>query len=125
MNTIIRLLILLLICITHIQAGNKTTQALIHEDKSKNSKEDSSLLNPDSALNIKVYPNPTSEYIKVEGTAEGADLLLYDNNGNLLLTKRANQNYTLIDIYNLKKGIYHIRYRSKNAKFADKTLLVS
>ncbi|MCU0360227.1 MAG: T9SS type A sorting domain-containing protein [Bacteroidia bacterium] len=124
MNTIIRLLILLLICITQIQAGNKKAHALTIEDKSKNSKEDSSLLKPDSAINIKVYPNPTSEYIRVEGTAEGAELLLYNNKGQLLLSKKADQNYTQIRISDLGKGTYYLRYRLNTTKFTDKTILI-
>lgn len=124
MNTIIRLLILLLICMTHIQAANNQAQALTHEDKSKTTKEGCGLLKPDSALNIRVYPNPTSEYIKVEGTTEGAELLLYDDHGKLLMTLMATENFSQINIRELVKGIYHLRYRSKNAKFTDVTLLI-
>jgi hypothetical protein len=125
MNTIIRLLILLLVCITQIQAGNNHPQALAHSNKSQNTKDDCSLSNPDSVVNIKVYPNPTSEYIRVEGTKEGAELLLYNDSGKLLMTLVATQNYSQISIRDLAKGIYHLRYRSKSAKFTDKTILIS
>lgn len=125
MNTIIRLLILLLVCITQIQAGNNQPQALTPEDKSKNAKEGCGLLKPDSAVNIKVYPNPTSEYIKVEGTTEGAELLLYNNKGQLLMSKKAVQNSTQIKISDLGKGTYYLRYRLNTTRFTDKTIVVS
>ncbi|MBL7901774.1 MAG: T9SS type A sorting domain-containing protein [Bacteroidia bacterium] len=125
MNTIIRLLILLLLCITHIQAGNNKSQALTFEDKSKNTKEGKGLIKPDSAVNIKVYPNPTSEYIKVEGTTEGAELLLYNNKGELLISKKALPHSTQIKISDLGKGTYYLRYRLNTNRFTDKTIVVS
>ncbi len=125
MNTILRILILLLICVIQIQAGNKNPQALAIEDKCKNTNANCCPIKRDTAVNIKVYPNPTSEYIKVEGTTEGAELLLYNNKGKLLLTKKAGQNSTQINITELEKGIYYLRYRLKDARFTDRTILVS
>jgi len=125
MNTIIRLLILLLVCMIQIQASNKNPGALAFVYECKNTNACCYPLKEDSAVTIKVIPNPTSEFIKVEGTTEGAELLLYNSKGKLLLTKKAGQYSTQINISDLEKGIYYLRYRLNNSRFTDKTILVS
>lgn len=125
MNTIIRLLILLLLCITQIQAVNTSQRFSASDDKHKEKNPVGDPNKGDSAIHIKVYPNPTSEFIRVEGTSEGGELLLYNDSGKLLMTLVAAQNYSQIAIRDLVKGIYHLRYRSKSAKFTDKTILIN
>lgn len=121
MTSIIRLLILLMICVIQIRAHANSRRELCGEQRST-ARCAGSLA--ETTPKIKVYPSPTSEYIKVEGTTEGAELLLYNDQGKLLFSKKADQASTLIPIRELEKGTYYLRYRTEKSRFTDRTLLV-
>jgi len=57
-----------------------------------------------SKTEVKLYPNPASDFIKIEG-ATGAIIEIYDLSGKLIMTSESSE----INISNLKSGIYIIR----------------
>lgn len=122
MTSIIRLLILLMICLIQIKAQAKTNPEPGFGTEGNILCCAGSLA--ETTPKIKVYPSPTSEYIKVEGTTEGAELLLYNDQGKLLISTKASEASTLIRIRELEKGTYYLRYRTEKSRFTDRTLLV-
>jgi hypothetical protein len=66
----------------------------------------------DISLSIMAYPNPTSDYLKLE--IPDCQLFpfafhLYDMNGRLLQTDRITQDQTTIDVSTLKPAVYFLR----------------
>lgn len=122
MTSLIRLFILLMICVIQIKAHAKTKPELSLGKERPANCCDGSLTT--ATAKIRVFPSPTSEYLKVEGTTEGAELLLYNDQGKLLRSQKADQSCTLISIRELEKGTYYLRYRLEKSTFTDRTLLV-
>ena len=58
---------------------------------------------------VKIYPNPTSEYIIVCGIKQGATIKLYNVNGNLLLQQDVNNDNTVLDVSGLNNGNYLLK----------------
>ncbi len=57
----------------------------------------------------KVYPNPTSSLINVEGLSLGTQIMVLDNAGKLVLDLKVNQQKESIDLSNYPKGSYLIK----------------
>ena len=71
----------------------------------------------------KVYPNPTSDYISINSSANIEEISIYDNIGNLV--KRYNPNlftYT-IDLRELPKGIYLAEIKDSYTTHTEKIIL--
>ena len=67
-----------------------------------------------------VYPNPTDGQITIEGLAPGGAVRLYSIFGNLINTFTTNDGVLIIDISNLKQGMYFINYEGKTLKVIRK-----
>lgn len=67
--------------------------------------------------NYKIYPNPSSDLINIEGINinESNKLSLYDIHGKLILEKYITDN-TTIDISSLESGIYFIKLKDTYSK---------
>ncbi len=63
----------------------------------------------------KVYPNPTSQVLQIEGDAEIGNLQVFDLTGRELLRTK---NSASIDVSILNKGIYLIKIFDKSGRFA-------
>ncbi|MDP4266358.1 MAG: T9SS type A sorting domain-containing protein [Bacteroidota bacterium] len=62
---------------------------------------------------IKVYPNPTSDYVKVEVTNSSADICgtvqVYDNMSRNVINQKLTKSMTNLDFRTLAPGLYFIR----------------
>ena len=75
---------------------------------------DTSLLISEVALqSLQIYPNPAQVEFTLSEVASGADLYLYDAQGNLVMERRS---YDLkpIEVYNLSQGIYQLVVKKGN-----------
>ena len=59
---------------------------------------------------IRVYPNPASDVIYIEGMGDGnKDLYVYDMLGNVVVAKTSSNNDVVLDISDLSRGFYVIK----------------
>ena len=59
---------------------------------------------------IRVYPNPASDVIYIEGMADGnKDLYVYDMLGNVVVAKTSSNNDVVLNISDLSRGFYVIK----------------
>ncbi|PKB44148.1 putative secreted protein (Por secretion system target) [Cellulophaga sp. RHA19] len=62
---------------------------------------------------IKVYPNPTQNYVTVSNIKAGQELIIYDFSGNVIFKKVANSSAETLDTSGLKPGKYIISIQGK------------
>ncbi len=67
--------------------------------------------------NIKVFPNPVSDYIQLENAPEGAMVQLYDQSGKLKLKTVLNEDQK-INVNVLPSGIYSLRLNWKGGQIS-------
>ncbi|AZB10153.1 T9SS C-terminal target domain-containing protein [Chryseobacterium sp. G0162] len=74
---------------------------------------------------IKIYPNPVSEYAYVEigFDFKEADIILYDMSGRQLQNLKTKNKVTKIDTQNLVQGAYLITIKTDNNKTANAKLI--
>ncbi len=65
-------------------------------------------------LDIKVYPNPASKYVNVEGLKEGAEWRLYNIQGAQVANGYLKSGDSNIDFGNKKQGLYVLTLKSGN-----------
>lgn len=65
--------------------------------------------------NLLVYPNPTSEYIRLD-TSRPTTLSIFDAAGKCLLRQKVNVGQTTIDFRSYPSGIYYIQMGKKSTK---------
>lgn len=66
---------------------------------------------------FKVYPNPTSDIIWIEGESiEHGEATLYDISGRMIMRQKLQSNRSLVDMANLKRGVYLLEVVSGNTK---------
>ena len=63
--------------------------------------------NPENTT-ITISPNPGSDFIKINGTTDTYQVLIYDSGGRCLIEKQMNANQQL-DIKSLQSGIYFLK----------------
>lgn len=67
-------------------------------------------INRAECLSVRVYPNPTSGMLTIEGLPEGGSVELYDATGRLVLTQSLGHAVTQsLDVSGLMSGIYLLR----------------
>ena len=67
---------------------------------------------------VKIYPNPASEYIHIEldqTPVSGVEIIIYDGAGKKVKQVSTLSGFNLINIQELKKGIYHVRIKQPDA----------
>ncbi len=62
--------------------------------------------NPDHSSDLKIYPNPASESIRIQSTEPIHDIKIYDITGRLILHKEGNTEF--LDVSLLASGIYTV-----------------
>jgi hypothetical protein len=65
-------------------------------------------IDPSSQMNIRIYPNPVREVLKIENT-ENSIVSIYELNGRLLRTIHDPGNVITIDVSDLGAGVYLIK----------------
>ena len=80
----------------------------------------------ESNLDVKLYPNPATDIIRIDGLSNVDNVIIYDFMGRIVKSKYANlgQNNMEIDIKYLKNGIYCLAVLNKNVKISSKKLIV-
>lgn len=63
---------------------------------------------------IKVYPNPATDVLNIDGVKASCNIRLYDISGRLLLQQTAFTNQTLINIGSFASGIYQLVITENN-----------
>ncbi|NML70209.1 T9SS type A sorting domain-containing protein [Chryseobacterium sp. RP-3-3] len=66
---------------------------------------------------IKVYPNPTSDYIKISSSGRIKSIEMYDSVGKKVQSRLENDR---VDVSNLPGGIYQINIITENGNFSEK-----
>ncbi len=69
---------------------------------------------------INVYPNPTNDYIQIDGIKNDAFVKIYNNTGQILLSRKINTNLNRIDLTALVKGIYTASIETVDGTIAKK-----
>ena len=59
-----------------------------------------------SEVAIKLYPNPTSDYLNIAGINGKTFIEIYDPLGKRILSKMIDEGQTLIDVSQIRTGIY-------------------
>lgn len=80
----------------------------------------------ENELDIKLYPNPATDIIRIDGLSNVDNVIIYDFMGRMVKSKYANldQNNMEIDIKDLKNGIYYLTVLNKDVKIFSKKLIV-
>lgn len=66
-------------------------------------------------LDFNVYPNPTQGEVSISSSQQIEYLEVYNNLGQLVMTKGNINNTTTVDLSTLQKGVYYIQLRSENS----------
>ena len=64
---------------------------------------------------IVVYPNPVKDVLHIKGAA-GRNIILYDLQGQVILTRRLISDHEQIDLSSLPRGVYAIKTGNKTLK---------
>ncbi|MXV39101.1 T9SS type A sorting domain-containing protein [Flavobacteriaceae bacterium Ap0902] len=70
---------------------------------------------PPTEPTLKVYPNPVTDVLYVDGFKNG-DYALIDQNGQVMKTGTLTKNMNSINVYKLKKGIYYLQIDKTSEK---------
>lgn len=73
--------------------------------------ENNTIEQPDN--NIKVYPNPATDYVIVQSPSRLVNASLYSIQGSLIKQIQGKENRTKIELSNLKSGIYILKLKTR------------
>ena len=106
---------------TYDDSGNRITRNVIHLSKAQIDDQDFSVDNIDGKL-IRIYPNPTKGFLKIEIPHEGEEYLAsikaYTINGRLIANKETAKEVYVLDLHDQPSGIYMLKIQIGN-KMAD------
>jgi hypothetical protein len=72
---------------------------------------------------VKVFPNPTNDYLKIETAKSKSDIVVMTMNGTIIYAKNsANHNFT-IPVTDWKKGIYMVRIKDEDGVAVEKVIV--
>lgn len=75
-------------------------------------------------INLNIYPNPVSSILTIESTQNlNNNIRIYDVNGKLLRTERANGDTMKIDVSSFEKGVYFLHFEVGMKKVVKKVLI--
>ncbi len=81
------------------------------------------------ALNFKIFPNPTNQYINIEGELpkefEEAKITLLNSEGKILKTETYNGQTKTMDVSDLKNGLYMLEVNYSKNKRSTYKIIVS
>lgn len=73
--------------------------------------------------NVKVYPNPTSDYLRIETEKSNADITVLMMNGIVVYNEKAITNNSTIPVRNWIKGMYLVRIKNDNVTTVKKIVV--
>ncbi len=62
---------------------------------------------------VRVYPNPTSDFVQIEGLARSESIKVFDMNGAQMKAQYGDQG---LDLRSVKSGVYFIHFRDEDGK---------
>lgn len=62
---------------------------------------------------VKIYPNPATDFINMVGVESGSSIELYDMMGKLLKNEKVKMNNAVLDVKLLPAGVYHLKITNK------------
>ncbi len=87
------------------------------ESRSIESKE-----NVEAPNEVKVFPNPTTQFVRIDSNQEISEMFFYDVTGIRVMIVKSD--FSQIDVSSLKKGIYILSARLKNGETQFKQLVI-
>lgn len=72
---------------------------------------------------VRIYPNPATERIYVEGLEVNTMLEICDQMGRIVYIRKTNNQDEIIDVSSLKIGVYYLIVRNSNAVSKNKILI--
>lgn len=66
-----------------------------------------------------VYPNPTTDYLQIK-YGEGGTVRIVDISGNQIKTQQVESGVSVIDVRNLREGVYYGKFNNQSFKFVKK-----
>ena len=77
--------------------------------------------NPDFNTNIKIYPNPTKDFliVNVSEVLPANEILVFDQNGKIILQKNIHSSNEKIDLTSYANGLYYIQVLSGKIKVKE------
>ncbi len=105
--------------ITASQSGDDVYEAAISIEQTITI-ESATVLSSQAGIEaISIYPNPTTDYIKVNLTSEAISILIYDQKGTLVLQNQV-IGHQEIDVNGLEAGVYLVQVKLKNQLFTQR-----
>lgn len=77
----------------------------------------------DKYTNIKIFPNPSKDFINISSKTDFVSISISDISGNYVLNKKVNKNDDIIDIAHLQSGIYFIKIYFNNNTYITRKLV--
>ncbi|MBL7912411.1 MAG: T9SS type A sorting domain-containing protein [Bacteroidia bacterium] len=79
--------------------------------------------NSNKGISLEIYPNPSSDKIKIQSTTEIIEITITSIEGKILRTVFSSQKEQTIDISNLSNGIYFLNITSVNGDVIAKKII--
>ncbi len=74
--------------------------------------------------NLKVYPNPANEWLKIVSENDNLILKCYDNLGKLILTENIHVGENSVQVNELSEGVYYIQISGNGSFYQTKIVIV-
>lgn len=104
------------ISISYSDGGSKDFGKISNTQKIVFAEGEISSVEQSSAASVKIYPNPTTESISVDGLSEGQEVKIYSVSGKLAIST----NESVINVGNLSNGEYIVVAGQTVAKIIKK-----
>jgi hypothetical protein len=69
---------------------------------------------------IKIYPNPSSDFVKIDGLSEGSEIYVYNALGELVFKSTKQQ----LDVINLEDGLYLLEVVLEGERLLTERMIV-
>jgi len=77
-----------------------------------------------SANQIKIYPNPSNGKVSIELGSQVANLVVINQSGQVVAQIENAQGFNTLDLSNLAKGVYFVRFESNNNTIVKKLNII-
>lgn len=114
---------------TYDNGGNLTERKIQIINPNRLSSGDSKEIKKDSALSFKIYPNPTNDFINIEGKlsedATQSEVFILNSNGMLVRKETYDGTFKSIKVSDLASGIYFVEIKYEKKKSANYKIIIT
>ena len=75
------------------------------------------------SVSFEIYPNPSSEYVRITSAQEIENLTIFSMDGKMVYYQDVNQQETMVDVTGFAKGSYIVRMISNGRAFIEKIIV--